>query len=257
MPSPNDLVRASLTAGLDQALALNDDLVRRHVARIRRRRPEATPAEVVAALEKQYVATVAGLGAASGGSAAVPGMGTAASLATSAVEVGAFLQASMLFVLAVAAVHDITVDDVERRRTLLFAVLLGNSGSATVNKMAGRTAPHWGRALVRSVPIEAIRSANRVLGRNFVTRYGTQQGILVLGRQVPFGLGAIIGAGGNGALGWITVKAARAAFGPPPEAQAPAAPPAATPPDGPRAPGGGTPPASLSARAKGEPGSSP
>lgn len=64
--------------------------------------------------------------------------------------------------------------------------------------------------------MSAIHSANRVLGPRFITKYGTKQGLLVLGRQVPFGVGAVIGAGGNATLGRATVLAARNAFGPPP-----------------------------------------
>lgn len=57
---------------------------------------------------------------------------------------------------------------------------------------------------------------NKVLGKNFVTKYGTKQGILVLGKSIPFGIGAAIGAGGNLVLGNMTVRAARHAFGEPP-----------------------------------------
>lgn len=122
--------------------------------------------------------------------------------------------------LAVAEVHGVRVDDLERRRTLVTAVLLGNSGATFVQKAAGRTAPHWGKAIVKGIPMSAIHSANKVLGPRFITKYGTKQGLLVLGRQVPFGIGAVIGAGGNAALGRATVLAARNAFGPAPVAPA-------------------------------------
>ncbi|BCL17345.1 hypothetical protein GCM10017556_50840 [Micromonospora sagamiensis] len=62
-----------------------------------------------------------------------------------------------------------------------------------------------------------IRCPRRtVLGRNFITKYGTKQGIIVLGRVAPFGIGAVIGGGANAALATLTVKAGRRAFGPPP-----------------------------------------
>jgi hypothetical protein len=57
---------------------------------------------------------------------------------------------------------------------------------------------------------------NKTLGYRFVTKYGTKQGILVLGREVPFGIGAAIGGGGNYLIGQGSVRAARKAFGPPP-----------------------------------------
>jgi hypothetical protein len=217
VPPSAEFVRQNLTAAVDSALEVNQSLVLHHLARTRRSRPDASPAEILDALENQYVAAVAGLGAVGGAAAAVPGPWSPAAVAINVAEVGTFLEASLVFILAVAEVHGVTVEDVERRRTLLIAVLLGNSGSAVVREAAGRTAPYWGRAVVRGIPMTAVRSANRVLGRNFITKYGTKQGILVLGRQVPFGLGALIGAGGNVALAWTTVHAARRAFGPPPD----------------------------------------
>jgi hypothetical protein len=63
------------------------------------------------------------------------------------------------------------------------------------------------------VPVETLRQINKILRRNFVTKYGTKQGIIVLGRVAPFGIGAVIGGGANAAVAALTVKAGRRAFG--------------------------------------------
>ena len=47
-------------------------------------------------------------------------------------------------------------------------------------------------------------------------RFTTRQGALMLGRALPVGIGAGIGAVGNMALARASIKAARRAFGPPP-----------------------------------------
>jgi hypothetical protein len=109
------------------------------------------------------------------------------------------------------------VDDLERRRTLLFALLLGDVGSKVVHKIAGRTGPYWARSITRSIPMSSINAINNVLGPRFITKYGTKQGVLVLGRDLPFGIGIGIGAGGNLLLGIGTIRTARHAFGPPPD----------------------------------------
>ncbi|MBB0243194.1 hypothetical protein FNQ90_03475 [Streptomyces alkaliphilus] len=83
-------------------------------------------------------------------------------------------------------------------------------------EVAERTGQHWGRQVVAKVPIETLRQINKILGKNFVTKYGTKQGIIVLGRVAPFGIGAVIGGGANAAIATFTVRAARRAFGPPP-----------------------------------------
>jgi hypothetical protein len=122
-----------------------------------------------------------------------------------------------LFALAVAEVHGVTINDLERRRTLVMTVLLGQGASGVVEKAAGRTGSYWGKSIVKAIPMSAIEKINKTLGYRFVTKYGTKQGILVLGREIPFGLGAAIGGGGNLLIGRGSVLAARNAFGPPPK----------------------------------------
>ncbi len=203
---------------LDKAIGMQTPLVRKNIARARQRNPEATPAEVVRTLERMYVSTLASSGAAVGATAAAPAVGTGVALALSAGEAFSSLELSALFVLSVAEVHGVPLDEIERRRTLVMGILLGQSGSSTiVGKAAERTGRHWARQLVNKVPTTALKQINGVLGKNFVTKYGTKQGIIVLGRVAPFGIGAVIGGGANATVAALAVRAARRAFGPAPE----------------------------------------
>lgn len=213
-----DSAQRALGTAVEKGLSVQQPAVETYIRRARQRHPEATPAEVVASLEKQYLGSVVTLGGGSGAAAAVPGVGTAAAVLVNLAEVGAFIEASALFCLAVAEVHGVQVEDLERRRTLLLAVLMGDGGSKIVQKMAGRTGPYWGRSITKNVPMTTIDAINKVLGPRFVTKYGTKQGVLVLGRHLPLGLGAAIGATGNAVLGRTTIAGARRAFGPAPEA---------------------------------------
>lgn len=219
---------------LDKAIGLQAPLVRKNIARARQRNPEATPAEVVRTLERMYVSALASTGAAVGATAAAPAVGTGVALALSAGEAFSSLELSTLFVLSVAEVHGVRLDEIERRRTLVMGILLGQSGSNTiVGKVAERTGQHWGRQLVSRVPMTTLNQINSVLGRNFVTKYGTKQGIIVLGRVAPFGIGAVIGGGANATVAALAVRAARRAFGPAPESwpESDAAPPGSGPSD--------------------------
>lgn len=202
---------------LDKAIGLQSSLVRKNIARARQRNPSATPEEVIGVLEKMYVSALTGTGAAVGGAAAAPGVGTGISLALSAGEALSSLELSTLFVLSVAEVHGVPLDEIERRRTLVLGILLGESGSKSIGKIAERTGQHWARQLVSAVPLSTLRQINKVLGKNFVTKYGTKQGIIVLGRAVPFGIGALIGGAANATVATLAVRAARRAFGPAPE----------------------------------------
>lgn len=210
------VVRQGFEKGLETALAIQGVAVAAHVRRVRRGNPAGSPADVIRALEKHYLATVTSLGAAAGATSAVPGVGTAIGVVVNLAAIPAFAEATTLFVLACAEVHGAPVDDVERRRTLVYAAVFGNGASKVVQKAAGRTGAHWGRAIAKRVPLDRIKAVNDVLGRNFVTKYGTKEGILVLGREIPFGIGAAIGAVGNGVGGWTSVRATRRAFGTPP-----------------------------------------
>jgi hypothetical protein len=216
-PVPEAAVRGQRVLDLlDKAIDIQSALVRKNIARARQRNPEATPAQVIRNLERMYVSALTGTGAAVGGAAAAPGVGTGIALALSAGEAFSSLELSALFALSIAEVHGVPIDEIERRRTIVMGIMLGGSGSATIAEAAGRTGQHWGRQIVGKVPVETLRQINKILGKNFVTKYGTKQGIIVLGRVAPFGIGAVIGGGANAAIGSLTVRAGRRAFGPPP-----------------------------------------
>ncbi|HEY6423862.1 MAG TPA: hypothetical protein VIY28_11555 [Pseudonocardiaceae bacterium] len=78
-----------LSDGIDKAIKIQHAVVANHVQRVRRRRPDADSAEIIAALEKHYLATLTGTGAAVGAAAAVPGVGAVAALALIAADTAA------------------------------------------------------------------------------------------------------------------------------------------------------------------------
>lgn len=219
IPVPPAVERALDTA-LDKALEIQRPVVQSYLARMRRSHPGMTPAEVVRQLERRYLATVVSIGGASGAAAAVPGVGTAATVASGAAEVTAFVSASTLFVLALAELHGIPLSDPEIRRALVLSVLVGETGIAAVEGAAVAEG-HWAQVLTRSTSREKIAGINGYLGRMLLRRLGTRQGALLIGRALPLGIGAAIGAGGNAALARSAIAAARKAFGPPPKSFAP------------------------------------
>ncbi|MGH3827329.1 MAG: hypothetical protein ACRDQX_09175 [Pseudonocardiaceae bacterium] len=205
-----------LLRGVEKAMDMQQAPVAGYVARLRRTRPDTTPSEVIAVLEKRYLAVVTGAGAAVGGAAAVPAVGAVLALALSSGETVVFLQATMLFVLAVAEVHGIGGEEVERRRALVLAVVVGDHGAMLVEKIAGQTGEHWGELLPDVVPISSTIAVNKTLGGWFLAKYGHKRGIVAMGRVAPLGFRVAIGAGGNRACGRVVVNASRHVFGPPP-----------------------------------------
>jgi hypothetical protein len=214
VPVPRPAEHA-LDSALDAVMAVQQPVVLAYVERVRNRHPGATPDEVIVQLERRYLAAVVGIGAAAGSAAAMPGVGTAASLASGVAEISAFVSATAMYVLAEAEVHGVPTHDPEVRRALVLAVLLGE-GSAVALEGAGAASPHWARVVGQSISKEKIPGINSHLSRLLVARFGVRQGALLIGRALPLGLGAGIGAAGNAALGRAAIASARRTFGPPP-----------------------------------------
>lgn len=207
-----------LNLGVEKAIGVQQSVVAGYVGHLRRAHPDATPAQIVSGLERRYLATVTGSGAAVGGAAAAPGIGSGVALALSAGETALFLETTALFSLAVAEVHDVRVEEVERRKTLLLAMILGDGGTMLVEKIAGLTGQHWGKVLTDLIPLSTITAINKALGHWVVSRYGRRRGMIVISRIAPFGIGAAVGAVGNHAFGRVVVGASRRVFGPAPAA---------------------------------------
>ncbi len=199
---------------LDKALKVQAPLAAAHVARLRRKSPGSSPPEILRRLNNEFRASTVTTGAGVGAAAAAPGVGTGVAISLSGGEFVTFLGATALYVLARGEVHGIRTADVERQRLLVTAILLGQSANRAIPVVAERTGQHWAKAVVKSIPMSSVRQVNRVLGRSFVTKYGSKQGIIVLGKVAPFGIGAVIGGTVNGVISQGIIRASNAAFGP-------------------------------------------
>ncbi|WP_240644053.1 hypothetical protein [Antribacter gilvus] len=202
---------------VDRAVRIPSGAVRKHVDQLRKRNPNATPAEIVRILEKEYLRVIQASGGAIGAAAAVPAVGTAAGMALSSSDIATFFASSAAFALAVADVHGIEVEDVARRRALLLATVLGDKGAQDVEDAVGGSGVAWGKVLLTSMPQTTLRRVNKTLTNQFIRRQLAKQGGLLVGRVIPFGIGAVVGIFGARALGHTVIKQSRDAFGPPPE----------------------------------------
>lgn len=206
---------------LEKALSLQAPLAQAHVARLRRKSPEASPKEILRRLNTEFRTSTVSTGAGVGAAAAAPVVGTGVAISLAGGEFVTFLGASAFYVLARSEVYGMRVTDVERQRFLVTAVLLGHNMSSTIPTVAERTGKHWAKLVIKRIPRESIVRINKVLGRNFVTKYGTRQGVIVLGRVVPFGVGAFIGGAANGLVSHGIIRSSNVAFGPVPTSWGP------------------------------------
>nr|BFE41057.1 hypothetical protein GCM10017544_20130 [Microbacterium imperiale] len=216
MPVDGRGLQGVVQTALDTALRVQADLIEKNLIRARQRNPNGTPSEAIMSLERMYRSALTGTGAGVGAAAAAPGVGTGAALVLAGGEALTSLELSTLFALSVAHIHGVRVDEIERRRTLIMGILAGGGSTEMIKRVAQRTGPHWAKTIVAKVPASQLTAINKVLGRHFITKYGTKQGIIVLGKVVPFGLGAVIGGAANLVFAETAVRATRRAFGPAP-----------------------------------------
>lgn len=216
-------VPSATERGLDALLSVQRPVVLAHIRSIRTRRPDATPAQVIAILERRYLTAVTTGGALVGASAAIPAVGIAASVALSGVETAGFLETTALFAQSVTEIHGIAVVDPERASTLVMAMMLGNGGQDLIRQFASQAAgtalprtAFWGELVTKSLPSTAFASLADRVQKTFVRRFAVTQGTSVVGRAIPFGIGAVLGGGGNHLLGRRVVTSSRGAFGPAP-----------------------------------------
>lgn len=209
-------VEKVLVSVLDNGSRLQAPAVARYVEWVRRSHPGESPAQIIERMEKMFLLAVTGSGSAVGATAAIPGVGTIASIAAVGAESAFFLEAAALLTLAVASVHGISAADHQQRRALVLSVALGESGMEIVQKATGVTAKNWASAITSRIPGPTMKGMNSTLVRKFITKYAARRSALILGKLVPAGIGAAIGGAGNRAIGKGVVKNAREAFGPAP-----------------------------------------
>lgn len=214
--SKADDVESLVQQVLDKTLAAQESRARKNVERLRRVHPSDTPQELIRRLERSYLASVTVSGAVSGVAATMPGVGIPAAPA----HVMAFTEASVFYLLSLAEIHGLHSEDFEQRRRLVTTVVLGGAAVRKLEEVVEHTGPYWARRIVGSIPMSAINQANKALRPQFITKYGTKRGVLVLSEQVPLGVGAALGAGGSIVLGGATITYARIVFGQPPSSWA-------------------------------------
>jgi hypothetical protein len=212
-----------LNVTLDRFLAIQRPVVLAHLRSIRRRHSEAGPAQLAVILERRYLAAVTTGGAAVGVTAVIPAIGTGITLALSGLETAGFLEATALYAQSLSELHGIAVDDPERARALVLTMMLGHEGSDLVRQLAGQAAgggatrtAYWGELVTTSLPSMLVGPLVDRLKSAFVRQFALRGGTSLIGRAIPFGVGAVIGGAGNNIVGRRVVQNSRLAFGGPP-----------------------------------------
>ena len=219
LPPPGSPEHPRVIRGIDRVLAIQRPIVLAHLRSIRRRHLDASPAELIRILERRYLTAVTTGGAAVGATAVVPGIGTGVTLALSGAETIGFLESTALFAQSVAEVHGIAIDNPDRARALVLTLMLGKEGTDLVAQLGGQAAgkgmsrdKYWGNLITKTLPRAAVGPLVDRLKSAFVHQFAVRGGASVLGKALPFGVGAAVGGTGNHLLGRRVLATARVAF---------------------------------------------
>ncbi|MGA0566479.1 hypothetical protein ACO2Q7_04040 [Rathayibacter sp. KR2-224] len=211
--------------GIDRFFAVQRPVVLAHLRSIRRRHPDASPEQVAYLVGRRYLLAVTTSGTAVGATAVIPAFGTAATLALSAAETAAFLEATALFAQSIAELHGLPVDDPERARALVLALILGKEGSNLVRQWGLELTEtevsrqlYWRQVISNSVPRALVGPLVQRLQAAMTRRLATTGTASILGKALPFGVGAVVGGAGNRITGSRVLHSAHGAFGPVPDA---------------------------------------
>lgn len=201
---------------IDASLDMPSGAVESYVNSLIKKHPHDTPQQLIDRVTKSYLRGVSGLSAGVGAGAAYPGLGTGAATALSVAEVGAFFAQTAWYVLVVTRIHGVSVYDKDKRRTLVLSAMLGEEGARIVSTQLGLATITWAKAQFNAMSGQTLATVNRYLAKYAAKKISHKLGKNLIGKLVPFGIGAVIGWFGGRAMGLTVVEGVRAALGTPP-----------------------------------------
>ncbi|MDJ0771594.1 MAG: EcsC family protein [Ilumatobacter sp.] len=193
---------------LSRSMLASIDDVSQHRWEQARRRAESVGGtirpEKIAAVTASFSRELGAAGAAAGAAAAAPAVGTAATIAATTAELGWFTARAGDLILTIAALHGMPDPSVDERRAWVLAVLIYGSSArdefARALQQASTGLAPSGDGRLR---LSTLQTANRLMGRALVRRYGTRRGAVAVGRLLPIGIGAAIG----GSVNYLAIRA--------------------------------------------------
>lgn len=220
--------RGSLTpraeSMLTRAVTVQRPIVLANLRRLRKAHPDFSNRELAAQLEREFVRGLTGGGALIGATAAVPAVGTLTSLGLSAAATGTFLEGCALYAQSMAELSGISTEDPERAKLLVMGVMLGEQGRKLLSELSQQAGGKGSGPFASLVPMNSSSSSAGMTGvlvnqikRQFVRRFFIRQGTSMVGRAIPFGIGAVVGGAANHSLARQIVKSAHLTFGDLPE----------------------------------------
>lgn len=155
-------------------------------------RARTVPGEVrpekIQALTMTFARELAAAGAGAGAAAAAPMVGTAATVLASTAELAWFTSRAGDLILTVAALHGRPEPSVDERRAWVLAVLIyGSTAREGLTRAMNEANTGLSPATSSRIPITTVQSANRILSKLILKRYGTRRGVVAVGNRPATG----------------------------------------------------------------------
>jgi len=206
-----------------------------YIKEIRRKHPDATPADVMKKIEQWYLASTTGASAAAGATATIPVVGIPTAVALGVADLTFFYEATALFAICMAELRGYRIDDPERAKVVVLGAMLGEKRKSRVTdlvmtalpagstftgariateKTISRVSPKWGDVVSQQLPDSALVPVAMVLAKEALSR-GAVMGTARIGtKALPF-IGAFVGGATSYWFGSSVVKSCREGFSPP------------------------------------------
>ena len=198
---------------VDHIVETRYDAATELVRELRQRPGVSTPDHIVDHLVRRYSRDLATAAAWSGGVAAVPAVGTAAGLLVASADLARTISKLGEMVLAIGVAYGHDEASFEDRKAWLVAVLsMGRGAAVGVEGLAGRVGAGGGSRLAGTIATGALRPGHSKLASGALTRLSTEQAAARLGRLLPFGIGAGVGAAGTVMIVRSVARSARQYF---------------------------------------------
>lgn len=216
-----------------KAIAVQRPAAMAYIKEIRRKKPDATPAEVMKTIESQYVGTTTAASAAIGASATIPGVGIPVAIGLGVGDLIFFYETTALFALCMAELRGIPVDDADRAKAIVLGSLLGEKKRNQVTTMvlsalpagatvagaravAGSSSQKWGNLIAEHLPDSAMVPVTMVLAREAIAKGAVMGTVKISSKAIPV-IGAAAGAATSFYFGSSVVKSCRSGFSDPVE----------------------------------------
>ncbi|QNH96303.1 hypothetical protein [Corynebacterium anserum] len=196
---PQGAVAGRFFSAVDRAASVQQPAIRSYVQKLNAKHSGKSVEERQSILDKHFHNLAVGTGTGTGGLAALPGIGTLASIGGIAGESVILLEACGLYALASAELHGIDVGDEQHRRALILTTISGASSNELVNALTQDGALTSAKSLrgLRNASGKELVTINSTLGRIAFKQMRKRFGGALLKKLLPFGVGAVLGARAN------------------------------------------------------------